>query len=211
LFRDLPGRRLNSVDVLAVAAAPAVAYLIIAALVAFDSIVPAVPSEVLVVAAGALAASGDLVAGWAVAAAALGAFIGDHLVYRIGRHGLSGVLARSWPGRRVLRSVERVHGRYRAAGAVAIVVARFMPFGRTVGAAAAGLTGVRPSKFTALSAVGVLLWAAWLIGLGFITGTQTGGSPWASVAIGMGVALVVGVGVALPRLRGRAIVARSGK
>lgn len=188
-------------EVLTVVAAPAVAYLVIAALVAFDSVLPAIPSEVLVVAAGALAASGDLVAGWAVVAAATGAFVGDHLVYRIGRHGLSGVLARTWLGRQITRSVERVHSRFRAVSGAAIVAARFMPFGRTLGAGAAGLAGVPPSKFTAFSLVGVLLWATWLIALGFVTGTQTSWPLWFNVAIGMAVALVVGIGITLPRIR----------
>ena len=188
-------------DVLLVVAVPAVAYLIIASLVAFDSILPAIPSEVLVVAAGALASSGDLVAGWAVAAAAVGAFVGDHVVYRIGRHGLSGVLARTWWGRRVAQSVARVHDQFQAVSGAAIIAARFMPFGRTLGAGVAGLVGVRPSKFTVFSAIGVLLWAAWLTGLGFVTGTQTGWPLWISVLTGMAVAVVVGICVGVPQNR----------
>jgi membrane-associated protein len=198
-----PSRTLKCVDVLSVVAAPAVAYLLIAAFVAFDSILPVVPSEVLVVAAGALAASGDLVAGWAVAAAALGAFVGDQVVYRFGRHGLTGVLARNWLGRRVARSIGQVHRRFRAVSGVAIVAGRFMPFGRTLGAGAAGVAGVRPSKFTLLSAVGVLLWAAWLTGVGFVTGSRTGGPLWISVLSGIAIAMVVGVCIAVPRIRSR--------
>lgn len=188
-------------EVLGGIATPAVVYLVIAALVALDSLLPAVPSEVLVVAAGVLSASGDLVAGWAVAAAIAGALVGDHLVYRIGRHGLSGVLARNRLGQRIARSVERVHDRFRAVSGAAIVAARFIPLGRTIGAGTAGLAGVPPARFTIFSVVGVVLWVAWLTGLGFVTGAQTGWPAWASVATGMGVAIVVGLCVAVPEAR----------
>lgn len=202
MFPGIWDTRLKRVDVLSVVAVPAVAYLILVALVAVDSLLPAVPSEVLVVAAGALAAAGDLAAGWAMAAAAVGAFAGDHVVYRIGRHGLSGVLARCWWGRQVTQSVAGVHDRFRAVSGAAIVAARFMPFGRTLGAGAAGLAGVRPSRFSTYSVVGVLLWSAWLTGLGFITGTQTGWPLWISVVTGMAVAMLVGICVAVAHARG---------
>lgn len=192
-------RKLMCVDVLTLFAVPAVAYLVIVVLVAIDSVVPVVPSEVFVVAAGTLAAAGDLDLAPAVAAAALGAFVGDQVVYGIGRHKLHGILGRSRFGRRVLISVERTYTKFETASGAAIIAARFMPLGRTAGAGAAGLAGISRGKFSSYSAVGVTLWAAWLTGLGYVTGANTEGPVWLSVVLGLAVALVVGVWLAAIR------------
>lgn len=192
-------RKLMCVDVLTLVAVPAVAYLVVVVLVAIDSVVPVVPSEVFVVATGTFAAAGDLNLAPAVAAAAVGAFAGDQVVYRIGRHKLHGLLGRSRFGRRVLRSVERTYTKFETASGPAIIAARFMPLGRTAGAGAAGLAGVSRGKFSSYSAVGVTLWAGWLTGLGYVTGANTEGPLWLSVVLGLAVALVVGVWLAAVR------------
>lgn len=177
-------------------AVPAVAYLVVTAFVAFDAIVPAVPSEVFVVSAGALAAAGHLNVWWAGAAAALGAFAGDHAVYAVGRHKLPGVLDRSRFGRRVTRSVERTHARLGSATMAAVIAARFVPLGRTATTGAAGLAGMPLRRFSAASALGAPLWAAWMVGLGYITGSVADVPLWLQVGIGVGVGLLVGVWVA---------------
>lgn len=180
-------------DLLTFVAVPAAAYLLVVALVALDAMIPVVPSEVFVVSAGALSAAGHLQVGWAVAAAVAGAIAGDHVVYAVGRHKLPDVLERSRLGRRVNRSAERAHSRLGSTSGAAIIAARFIPFGRTAGAGAAGLAGVPARRFSSYSIVGALLWGAWMVGLGYVTGSVADVSLLTQVAIGVGVGLLVGV------------------
>ena len=58
--------------------------LALAAVAAVDGFFPVVPSESLVVTAGVFAAAGDQSLALVIAAAALGAFIGDHVSYAVG-------------------------------------------------------------------------------------------------------------------------------
>nr|WP_246221025.1 VTT domain-containing protein [Phytoactinopolyspora mesophila] len=154
---------------------------------------PAVPSEVFVVSSGAFAAAGELHLAWAVAAAAVGAVAGDHVVFGLGRHKLPGALDRFRLGRRARMSVERVYDRFGSASAATIVAGRFLPLGRTASAASAGLAGLAPRRFLIWSVVGSLAWASWLVGLGYLTGSVTEAPLWMQSLIGIGVALVVGV------------------
>lgn len=178
---------------------PLLAYLVIALLVAVDAIIPAIPSEVFVVSSGAFAAAGELDLAWAGAAAAAGALVGDHIVYGIGRHKLPRLLDRFRLGRYARRTVERAYNRLGPASAAAIVAGRFVPFGRTAGAASAGLAGIDPRRFTTYSTIGCIAWAAWMVGVGYATGSLTDLPLWIQSLIGAGVAVVVGVWAAAIR------------
>ncbi|NED99074.1 DedA family protein [Phytoactinopolyspora halotolerans] len=194
-------------DLLALAAVPALAYMLIAALVAADAIVPVVPSEVAVVTAGTLAAAGRLDAVSVLVAAAAGAVAGDSIVYLIGRHALPGRLARSRLGRRMQHSVERAYARMGSASVAAIIAGRFVPLGRTASSAAAGLAGVAPQRFLLWGAIGGSAWASWMLGIGYVTGSVTEAPLWAQSAIGAATAIVIGVwfaaGQAVVRTRRR--------
>ncbi|WP_129668928.1 DedA family protein [Phytoactinopolyspora endophytica] len=186
-------------DLLALVAVPVLVYVVIAALVAADAVVPIVPSEVAVVAAGTLAAAGELDVVAVLIAAAGGALVGDCAVYLIGRHTLPGVLARSRLGRRVQRSVERAYMRMGSASSAAIIAGRFIPLGRTASSAAAGMAGVSPQRFLLCGAIGGSAWASWMLGIGYVTGSVTDVPLWAQSAIGAGAAIVVGVWLATTR------------
>lgn len=180
-------------DLLAYAAVPLVAYLMVVAFVAFDAMIPAVPGEVVVISAGALAATGHLEVSWVVAAAALGAIAGDLTVYSISRSSLPGALDRSRIGRRIRTRINRAHAKMGSTSAAAIIAARFIPFGRTTAAAGAGLVGITPRRFVSLSLVGCVLWAAWTVGLGFVTGNVGGIGLWLQIAIGTAIGVLVGI------------------
>src|SRR4051794_30001361 len=60
-------------------------YAALLALAAIDGFLPIVPSETLIVTAGVYAASGETNLVAVVAAAAVGAFAGDHASYALGR------------------------------------------------------------------------------------------------------------------------------
>ncbi|TDD99057.1 DedA family protein [Jiangella asiatica] len=180
-------------DLLSLVTVPVAAYLLIAAFVAIDAMIPALPGEVLVVSAGALAAAGHLDVVWAVVAATAGAIGGDLAVYGLSRRALPGALSRTRFGRRVVAGIGRAHDRLGSTSAVAIIAARFVPLGRTAVAAAAGIAGLRPRRFAVFALTGCLLWAGWTVGLGYVTGSVTDAPLWLQVAIGTAIGVLVGV------------------
>lgn len=182
----------QGVDLLTIAAAPALAYLLLAGLVALDAMFPAVPSDLAVVSAGALAATGHLGLGWSAAAVIVGAMAGDHVVYSVGRHWLPGMLERSRLGRRVHQNVVYTHTRLLSVGTVALALGRFVPFGRTATAATAGLVGVPPRHYLWVSLLGSTTWAAWMVGLGYVAGQAAGGPLWRQIVIATAVGLAAG-------------------
>jgi len=60
-------------------------YAVIVGIAALDALVPVVPSETLAITGGVLAGLGELHLGTLIAAAAVGAFIGDSSAYLLGR------------------------------------------------------------------------------------------------------------------------------
>lgn len=191
-------------DLLSITALPALVYLLIAGMVAVDAAFPAIPADITVVSAGALAAAGQLHLGWAAAAVVIGAVGGDHLVYTIGQRGMPGVLARFRLGRRLRNSATRAFGTLTGVGTATLAMGRFVPFGRTATAASAGLADVPRNRYIWISVLGASAWAAWTLGLGYVTGQAAGGPVWwqvaAATAVGVGVAVVI---AAVQRLVGR--------
>ena len=183
-------------DLIALAATPPLAYLLVVGLVALDATFPAIPSDAAVVSAGALAAAGHLSLGWSVAAVVAGAMAGDHLVYALARHKLPGILERSRLGRRIRRNADRAYGRMEGVSTVALAMGRFIPFGRTAASATAGLVGVSALRYLWISLLGAGTWAAWTVGIGFFTGHLTGGPLWIQVLIAVSVGFVVAAALA---------------
>ncbi|AYY11721.1 DedA family protein [Actinobacteria bacterium YIM 96077] len=187
------------VDFATLLATPGLVYAVIAALVAFDAAVPAVPSEVAVVTAGTLAVAGDINLAWVLLSTIAGAVAGDYIVHTMGRRALPAILRRSRLGRRAQRNVEHAYARMGSASAGTIVAGRFIPLGRTASAAAAGLAGVSQPRFLAFSTLGATAWATWMLGIGYVTGTATEAPLWLQSALGACVALIVAVWIAAIR------------
>ena len=82
-------------------------YAVILGIAALDALVPVVPSETLAITGGVLAALGDLDLGTVIAAAAIGAFVGDSSAYLLGR-GL-GRPAREQLSGHALAATQRTH------------------------------------------------------------------------------------------------------
>lgn len=171
---------------------------VILLVVALDAFLPVVPSETLVVAAGALAASG---AGPApvvtVLVAAVGAVTGDLVAYRIGSRlgrrvqaGEAGEAGGARAGRRarVLRTAQR---QLDERGPGMVVAARFVPGGRTAVTTACGALGMPLRRFVPLAAVAGLLWATWGVLLGLLGGAALQGNPAGGVVLGCGLAMSV--------------------
>ncbi|RSN42545.1 DedA family protein [Actinomadura sp. WAC 06369] len=167
-------------------------YLVLFAVAVIDGFFPVVPSESTVITAGVYAASAgqpDLVP--VVALAAAGAFIGDHVSFTVGR--LSG-------GRleRRLRPGTRRHGAFAWAGrtlaergGLILVVARYVPGGRTAVTMTMGAVGYPLRSFSMFASIAAVSWALYGALLGYVGGVAFENDPIKGVAVGLGLALTV--------------------
>ena len=157
-----------------------------------DAFFPVVPSESLVIVAGTLAGAGDLNVVLVILAAASGAVVGDNISYAIGK----------WVGKRTVRRLfrhERAHRGFDWAetqleqrGSYIILVARFIPFGRTAVTFTAGYTeGLPWHRFIRYDIVAGLVWGTYATMLGYIGGKQFEEQPWKGVLLGLAIAFAV--------------------
>jgi membrane-associated protein len=174
-------------------------YALVLGFAAFDALLPFFPSETAAIAAGVLAAAGELNILFVVAAAAAGALLGDNSSYLVGRtaghaavtrlFGAAGGLGRlTWAGR-VLED----------RGSYLIVVARFVPGGRTAVTLTAGLTRMQARRFVMAATVAALLWASFAAGLGYLGGSVFEDEPWRGLVAAVTLAALIVLGVEVVR------------
>lgn len=170
-----------------------------------DAIFPLVPSEMAVITGGALSADGRTSAVLVGVIAAFASWLGDVVVFQLFKRRLSHLLDRwSW-GLKLHQGIHRAIAKAgRSSTYGGIIGVRFIPGGRLATAAAAGIADVNTRAFSLCAAVGGVLWAVWLVGLGYFTGTATRLPFWASSLIGVGVGLLIGaiIGMIATRRRG---------
>lgn len=169
-------------------------YAALLGIAALDAVFPLVPSETAVITAGVIAASGDLILPLVIAVAAAGALLGDNASYGLGhllgRRRADKVL-RGDRGRRSLRWAERTLERR---GGLLIVVARFIPAGRTATTFTAGIVRYPwRARFVPFALIGAVFWAAYSGLLGYFGGSTFEKKPWQ----GLLVALAIAAGIAV--------------
>ncbi len=168
------------------------AYFILFALALGDAVFPALPSESAVIVGGLLSVVGDLSLGWVIAASAAGAFVGDSTSYAIGRFLGHPVRRRFFDGRRGRAALEWARGQLDRRGGTLILVARFIPGGRTATTFTAGLTRFPLRLFIPFAVVAAISWATYAAVLGYIGGRTFEDQPWLALLI----ALAIAVGIA---------------
>jgi membrane protein DedA with SNARE-associated domain len=179
-------------------------YGVVFALAALDAFLPIVPSEATLITAGVFAASGEPNVLLVILAGGAGAMLGDHISYLIGRAGGENIIRRIPEGTRRARTFERVRELLFAHGGVALVIARYIPGGRTAITLTCGAIGYPRSRFTAFDAIACFSWAAYTTLLGFVGGSAFQDHPIQGLALGFGIALVVaGVAELIQWLRHR--------
>lgn len=170
-----------------------------------DAIFPLIPSEMLVITGGALSADGRANVFLVAALSALASWIGDVVVFQLFKRRLSHVLDRwRWGHRLHIGMHDAIAKAGRSSTYGTIIGARFIPGGRLATSAAAGIAGFSTRGFSLCAGLGAVLWASWLVGLGYFTGSATNLPFWASSLIGVGLGLVIGiiVGIIATRRRG---------
>jgi membrane protein DedA with SNARE-associated domain len=127
-----------------------------------------VPSLPLLLAAGALAGSGQMNLFASLLIVTLAAVSADSLWYELGRH----------KGIRILHflckisiepdsCVRRTEGVFARQGSRSLLFSKFLPGLGTVMAPLAGIFHMRPRRFLLFDALGAFLWAATFIGIGY--------------------------------------------
>ncbi|MFZ5697436.1 MAG: DedA family protein [Pseudomonadota bacterium] len=133
-------------------------------------VMPFLPGDSLLFAAGALAATGALDP-WLIALLVmLAAFCGDNLNYWAGRilgpqvfkHDNSLFFKRAW-----LERTEQYYNRY---GSRTVIIARFVPIVRTLAPFVAGVGRMPYGRYIGFSALGSLLWVSICVGAGWFFG-----------------------------------------
>src|ERR1700722_13042197 len=109
----------------------ALSYLLLVAGCAGAAPLPLFPAEVVVVTAAVLAASGHLQIAFVVLAAVVGAMIGDNCAYGLGGIGRGRLADRLLASPRAQRRLAWARAQLKANGPWIIIVARFIPGGRT--------------------------------------------------------------------------------
>ena len=132
--------------------------------------IPAVP---VLIAAGALVGTGQMVLGVAVGTAVFAALLGDQLWYELGRR----------RGRRVLNwlcrvsieptsCIQRTEDFFTRHGMRALVIAKFVPGLSTIAPPLAGIVGLRMPPYLLYNGVGTILWVGSGMGLGYAFSDQ---------------------------------------
>jgi membrane-associated protein len=170
-------------------------YLALFGIAALDGFFPVVPSETLVITLGAFAAAiGDPHLVMVMVVAALGALTGDHISYFIGRGAGGRILTRLKPGRRAKRTYDRIGRMLDERGGLVLVVARYIPGGRTAATVTTGATDFPRRSFTRYAVIAAVTWAVYSAGLGYLGGTAFEREPLMGVAVGLGLAFTITTG-----------------
>lgn len=176
------------------------AYPIIFTVAVVDAFFPVVPSETVVVVGGNLASSGDLTLPLVIVAGAAGAILGDNISYAIG-HWLGDKTIKRWfRSPKWHKRLEWAERTLDERGAYIILIARFIPGGRTAVTFSAGYIPTFPwRRFIVYDVIAGFLWATYAAMLGYFGGKTFEERPWIGLLIAVVVALTLGALVELVR------------
>jgi membrane protein DedA with SNARE-associated domain len=167
------------------------AYAAILGIAALDAVFPLVPSETTVITGGVLAAAGELSLPLVVAAGAAGALGGDSTSYLAGGRLGGWAKRRLFRGERGRRSLGWAERTLEERGGLLIVVARFVPGGRTAVTFTAGLVRFAAPRFVAFAALGAAGWATYASLIGYLGGRAFEDETWKALLAAFAIAAAV--------------------
>ena len=167
-------------------------YVAIFGVAVLDAFFPVVPSETMVIVAGTLAGAGDLNVVLVILAAWGGAVVGDNISYGIGKWAGEHTVRRLFRSEKAHKGFDWAELQLEERGSYIIVIARFIPFGRTAVTFTAGYTkGLPWHRFLRYDIVAGGLWATYATMLGYLGGKQFEEQPWKGILLGLGIAFSV--------------------
>ena len=177
-------------------------YLVIFAVATVDAFFPLVPSETLMVIGGNLASSGDLVLWLVILSGAAGAILGDNISYGIGTLVGERTVKRWFSGEKAHKRFEWAERTLDERGAYIIIIARFIPGGRTAVTFSAGYVHSFPyRKFLMADVLAGFIWGTYAACLGYFGGKTFEDQPWKGLILAFVVAAAVAGAVELVRHR----------
>jgi len=165
-------------------------YPLIAGIVAGDAVLPLLPGETAVVTGGVLSANGGLILPLVILVGAIGALLGDTLMYLLGRWAGPWTRRTVFSGRRASGTLDWAEDQLAKRGGPIIVVARFVPGGRTATTFIAGATGYAFRRFVFADAIGAVIWSAYNALIGRIGGAAFEHETWKALVLAFGIALL---------------------
>ncbi|MEV0273846.1 DedA family protein [Hamadaea sp. NPDC050747] len=180
-------------------------YLVLFAVAVLDAFFPVVPAETMVITAGVLAAGGQPNLALVIGVAALGAFAGDHISYQIGRTAGQGLLRRMPPGSKRRAAYDWASNALQERGGLLLVVARYIPGGRTAATMTTGAAAYPRRRFALFDALAASSWALYSGLIGYLGGRAFEDDPLRGLLLGLGIAVSITITVEVVRfLRRRA-------
>lgn len=180
-------------------------YLVVFLVAAIDAFFPAVPSEATAITAGVVAGAGGLAVELVIPAAALGAIVGDNISYAGGHFLGERLQKRFFSGEKARERLDWAERMLQERGWYLIIVARFIPGGRTVTTFSAGFTNALTwRKFILFDVIAGVIWGSYTVLLGYFGGKSFEEEPWKGLLLAFGIALAVtGIIEAVRWYRGR--------
>lgn len=143
-------------------------------LVALESIIPPIPSEIVLAMAGYLAAEGRFSVVLIVLAATAGSLLGALVLYRLGA-ALGEERLKRWLDHIPLvdrEDLEKADRWFERHGRWAVLFGRVVPVVRSLVSVPAGANRMPLGEFVLLTAIGSGVWNALVVGLGFALGSR---------------------------------------
>jgi len=171
-------------------------YPLLLGICAGDALIPAFPSETALIVCGIQAARGQLSLELVIVCAAAGAFTGDNASYAVGRWLGRPAVKRFFMGEVAQGRLDWARKFLKERGSYVLVVARFIPGGRTATTFTAGLVRLRwMTRFAPYVFVAAILWAVYGGLLGYLGGRLFEDQPIYALLLALGIAALITVGV----------------
>ena len=167
-------------------------YLIVFMVAMIDAFFPLVPSEATAIAAGVVAGTGGLRVELVILAAALGAIAGDNICFAGGHFLGQRLHDRFLMGEKSQKRVAWARKMLAERGGYLIVVARFIPGGRTITTFTAGFVDGMPwHRFIRYDVLAGFIWGSYTVLLGYFGGKTFEEEPWKGLLLAFALALAV--------------------
>jgi membrane protein DedA with SNARE-associated domain len=175
---------------------PLAVYLIVGAVIGFESLGIPLPGEIVLVSASLLASQHDALNPlWIGVCASVGAIVGDSIGYAIGRKGGPRLFA--WAGRKFPKHfgpehIDKARGVFQRRGVWAVFFGRFVALLRILAGPLAGSLHMPYGKFLVANAAGGIVWAGGTTAAVYYLGTVA--EEWLSRFSWIGLVLAVVAG-----------------
>jgi membrane-associated protein len=167
-------------------------YPIIFSVAMLDAFLPIVPSETVAIAGGVLAGSGDLSLPLVIPCAVGGAIVGDNISYGLGTWLGEHTVKRVFKGAKSRKAFEWAEQQLEARGTYLIVIARFIPGGRTAVTFSAGYVhSFRWRRFIVADVIAGTIWGTYTVLLGYIGGKSLENHPTLALLAAFAAAIAV--------------------